>query len=80
MSNKNYRKITVGDSFSSCIAYVKGASYLGRTIKITDIIPSEELEDALDVYVVKAGETASTIWKTVPKTEILEIEYDLNFS
>lgn len=79
MSSKNYRKITVGDSFSNCIAYVKGAMYLGRTTKITDIIPSEELENALDVYVIKNGETASTIWKTIPKKIILDIEYDLNF-
>ena len=79
MSNKNYRKITVGDSFSSCIAYVVGARYLGRTVKITDIVPSEELEDALDIYVCKEGETASTIWKTIPKGQILEAEYDLNF-
>lgn len=79
MSNKNYRKITVGDSFSSCIAYVVGARYLGRTVRITHILPSEEMPDSLDVYITKEGETASTIWKTIPKSQILETEYDLNF-
>lgn len=79
MSNKNYRKITVGDSFSSCIAYVKGAKYLGRTIQITDILPSEDNPDCLDIYVTREKETASMIWKTIPKDQILETEYDLNF-
>jgi hypothetical protein len=79
MATKNYRKITVGDSFSDCIAYVKGASYLGRSIKITDIIPSET-EGGLDIY-VQANEkgSAKVLWKTISEKQILEAEYDLNF-
>jgi len=78
MSSKNYRKITVGDSFANCIAYVKGAKYLGRTVTVTNILPSDT-DGSLDVYVTKQGETASVLWKTISKSQILEAEYDLNF-
>lgn len=79
MTTKNYRKITVGDSFSNCIAYVKGASYLGRSIKITDIVPSES-EGGLDIYVKPVkGDAAKVLWKTISEKQILEAEYDLNF-
>jgi hypothetical protein len=78
MSSKNYRKITVGDNFSQCIAYVKGAMYLGRSIKITDILPSET-EDSLDIYVTSDQGKTRVLWKTIAKKQILETEYDLNF-
>lgn len=80
MTTKNYRKLTVGDSFSNCIAYVKGASYLGRSVQITDIVPSD-LEGALDIYVkpTKGKNAAKVLWKTIPESQLLEIEYDLNF-
>lgn len=78
MTTKNYRKITVGDSFSNCIAYVKGANYLNRSVKITDILPSET-DGYLDIYVqpVKA-DAAKLMWKTIPLNQVLEFEYDLN--
>tara|TARA_R110002073_G_scaffold332814_1_gene519383 strand:+ start:2082 stop:2327 length:246 start_codon:yes stop_codon:yes gene_type:complete len=78
---KNYRKITVGDSFSSCIAYVKGANYLNRRVRITDIINSDTEEDSLDIYIKPNNDenAAKVLWKTVGKKSILETEYDLNF-
>jgi len=80
MATKNYRKITVGDSFSNCIAYVKGASYINRSIQITDIVPSDT-EGALDLYVKSTSDrdAAKVLWKTVSEKQIIESEYDLNF-
>ena len=79
MITKNYRKITVGDNFSNCIAYVKGVHYLGKSVKITNIVPSDK-KQALDIYVqpIKKG-SSQVLWKTIPKNLILEFEYDLNF-
>jgi len=80
MATKNYRKITVGDSFSNCIAYVKTYKYLKQTIQITDIVPSDS-EGMLDIYVKSATDkdAAKVLWKSVSEEHILEAEYDLNF-
>jgi len=78
-TTKNYRKITVGDSFSNCIAYVKGISYVGRSVKITDILLGE-LPETIDIYVRGNEEGAAKIlWKTISTKTVLEAEYDLNF-
>jgi hypothetical protein len=82
MENTNYRKITVGQSFSNCIAYVKGASYLSRSVKITDII-LDEVGDEFKIYVVsnKEDKSGKVLWKRIPNSpnSILEKEHDLNF-
>lgn len=79
MSNDNYRKITAGDNFANCIAYVKGAKYLGRTIRITDIALDESGE-FFNIYITSENEdSGKALWKSVSKNNILEIEYDLNF-
>ena len=78
MSSKNYRKITVGDNFSNCIAYVKGKPYLNRSIIITDIVTSET-PDFLDIYVESVNSEGKILWKTIATKQILEVEYDINF-
>ena len=78
---KNYRKITVGDNFSSCIAYVKGISYLNRKVRISDIVESDSVPNALDIYVIhnNVKDAGTILWKTIDIESILEFEYDLNF-
>jgi hypothetical protein len=78
MNTNNLRKITVGDAFSNCIAYVKGARYLNRTVKVTDIIQSPD-EDYLDIYITSDEGKTTVLWKSVQKSQVLEAEYDLNF-
>ncbi|AGO47953.1 hypothetical protein Phi40:1_gp088 [Cellulophaga phage phi40:1] len=79
MATKQFRKITVGDNFSNCIAYVKTIKYLGRSVEITDIIEEEENKGYIDIYVTADDGRTTVIWKTIPYSKVIEFEYDVNF-